>query len=138
MSDVSDFPFSTSAGGPANVECGAASSSLPDDSRAASSPPQRGAPSSMLRSVAAKSQQITAINRIICLGWSAPLGGPMRKLAILFAALAFSGPAFAADMLVKAPPPVPVQSVRLLPGLSVHPPLLKLSVGSAGKSVPEF
>jgi hypothetical protein len=46
MSDVSDFPFSTSAGGPVNVECDAASSSLPDDGRVANSPPQRGALSS--------------------------------------------------------------------------------------------
>jgi hypothetical protein len=40
MSDIL-YPFSTPAGGPAHVEGGAASSSLPDDSRAASLPPQR-------------------------------------------------------------------------------------------------
>jgi outer membrane immunogenic protein len=31
----------------------------------------------------------------------------MRKFAVLFAALAFSGSAFAADMAVKAPSPAP-------------------------------
>jgi outer membrane immunogenic protein len=31
----------------------------------------------------------------------------LRKFAILFVALAFSAPAFAADMAVKAPPPAP-------------------------------
>jgi outer membrane immunogenic protein len=37
-------------------------------------------------------------------------GGIMRKLALLFTALAFNGSAFAADMAVKAPPPPPVFS----------------------------
>ena len=41
MSDILHFPFSTPAGGPAHVEGGAASSSLPDDGRAASLPPRR-------------------------------------------------------------------------------------------------
>jgi len=36
---------------------------------------------------------------------SAPVGATMRKLAVIFAALAFSGSAFAADMAVKAPSP---------------------------------
>ena len=41
MSDILHFPFSTPAGGPAHVEGGAASSSLPDDGRAACRPPRR-------------------------------------------------------------------------------------------------
>jgi outer membrane immunogenic protein len=34
-------------------------------------------------------------------------GAGMRRLTIVLAALAFSGPAFAADMAIKAPPPAP-------------------------------